>query len=105
MLYTLGFVSGPVASALVTDLVPPQSLGRGLALYNATSWLGGIAGCALTGYGVQCVGTTPTLLAGACVPLLATGLLASIGRRRHAAAGAAGHKQPVPPVELLPARA
>jgi MFS family permease len=102
MLYTLGFVSGPVASALVTDLVPHESLGRGLALYNATSWLGGIAGCALTGYAAQSVGTTPTLIAAAFLPLLAAGLLAPIGRCKHAAEEVPGHKRTMPPVEPQP---
>jgi MFS family permease len=79
MLYSLSFARGPVVSALVTDLVPRESLGRGLALSNATAWLGGIAGSVLTGYGAQNVGTTATLIAGACLPLIAVGLLAACG--------------------------
>ena len=75
MLFTLSFVGAPVGSALVTDLVPREALGRGLAVYNATTWLGGIAGCALTGCASQGLGTTPTLLAGACLPLIAVALL------------------------------
>jgi MFS family permease len=105
ILFTLSFVGGPVGNALVTDLVPREALGRGLAVYNATTWLGGIAGCTLTGYAAQALGTTPTLIAGACLPLLAAGLLAPIGRCKRAVVEAAGHKEPVSPVELLPARA
>jgi MFS family permease len=104
MLYTLSFASGPVGSALVTDLVPREVLGRGLAVYNATTWLGGIVGCVLTGYAVQALGLTPTLIAGAFLPLLAVGLLAPVGRST-CAAEAADHGQPVPPLELLPSRA
>jgi MFS family permease len=80
MLFTLSFAGGPVGSALVTDLVPQESLGRGLAVYSATTWLGGIAGCAITGCAAQCFGLAPTLLAGTCLPLLAVGLLAAGGR-------------------------
>jgi MFS family permease len=76
-LFTLSFVGGPVGSALVTDLVPREALGRGLAVYNATTWLGGIAGCALTGCAAQAMGTIPTLVAGACLTVIAVGLLAA----------------------------
>lgn len=82
MLFTLSFISGPVGSALVIDLVPQESLGRGLAVYSATTWLGGIAGCAITGCATQCFGIAPTLLAGTCLPLMAVGLLAAVGRSR-----------------------
>lgn len=82
ILFSLSFVRGPVCSALVTDLVPQESLGRGLAAYNATTWLGGVAGCALAGLAVQSLGTAPTLLAGACLPLMAVGLLAAVGRAK-----------------------
>jgi MFS family permease len=104
MLYSLSFAGGPVASALVTDLVSRESLGRGLALYNATAWLGGIAGCVLAGYGAQSVGTTATLIAGACLPLIAVGLLAASGlSRRQAKAPSRAEK--TSPVELQPAAA
>jgi predicted MFS family arabinose efflux permease len=68
--------------SLVSDLVPQETLGRGLAMYSATTWLGGIAGCAITGAASQSFGLAPTLLAGACLPLLTTGLLAAVGRSR-----------------------
>jgi MFS family permease len=80
ILFTLSFAGEPAGSALVTDLVPRQALGRALALYNATTWLGGIAGCALTGCAAQGLGTAPTLVAGAFLPLVAIGLLAFAGR-------------------------
>ena len=103
-LYFLSYAGGPVASALVTDLIPRESLGRGLALYNATGWLGGITGCVLTGYGAQSLGTTPTLIAGACLPLVAVGLLvASESCRRPA--GAPSRSAETSPGELHPAAA
>jgi MFS family permease len=104
MLYTLSFAGGPVGSAMVTDLVPREALGRGLALYNATTWLGGIVGCMLTGYAAQSLGTTPTLIAGVFLPLLAAGLLVPIGRYKRAAVEASSHKDTFQPVEPLPAR-
>jgi predicted MFS family arabinose efflux permease len=104
VLNCLWYAGAPVASALVTDLVPRESLSRGLALYNATTWLGGIAGCVLTGYAVQSVGMTPTLIAGACLPLIAVSLLAASGLcRRPATAPSATDKSS--PVELQPAAA
>jgi MFS family permease len=104
VLSCLWSAGAPVASALVTDLVPRESLSRGLALYNATPWLGGIAGCVLTGYAVQNVGLTPTLIAGACLPLIAVGLLAASGliRRPAQSPGRAGRTSPV---EAQPAAA
>lgn len=103
MLYTLSFAGGPVGSAMVADLVPREALGRGLALYNATTWLGGIVGCMLTGYAAQSLGTTPTLVAGAFLPLLAAGLLAPIGRRKRLNRESSSHKDRLQPVEPLPA--
>jgi MFS family permease len=103
MLYTLSFAGGPVGSAMVTDLVPREALGRGLALYNATTWLGGIVGCMLTGYAAQSLGTTPTLIAGSFIPLLAAGLLVPIGRRKRLVAEGSSHKDRLQPVEPLPA--
>jgi len=37
----------------------------------------------LTGYAAQSVGTTPTLIAGAFLPLIAVGLLAAAGQWSH----------------------
>jgi len=104
-LYTLSFAGGPVGSAMVTDLVPREALGRGLALYNATTWVGGIVGCMLTGYAAQSLGTTPTLIAGAFIPLLAVGLLVPIGRGKRAALKGSAHKGTLQPVEPLPSAA
>jgi MFS family permease len=105
VLFTLSFVGGPAGSALVTDLVPREALGRGLAVYNATTWLGGIAGCALTGYAAQGLGTTPTLIAGAFLPLLAVGLLAAAGRAGQVQRSAAAPSRKAPSAEPLPATA
>jgi MFS family permease len=100
MLYSLSYAGGPAASALVTDLLPRESLSRGLALYNATGWLGGIVGSVLTGYATQSVGTTPTLIAGACLPLIAVGLLAASGSCRRIEPS---RTDKTSPIELQPA--
>jgi len=105
MLYTLSYAGGPVASALVTDLVPRESLGQGLALYNATGWLGGIVGSVLAGYGAQSVGTTPTLLAGAFLPLIAVSLLAAAGQRSRDRRALPLPSGSAPSVEAMPAAA
>jgi MFS family permease len=68
-------VSGAVGAALVADLVPPKALGKGMSLFNATAWVGGIIGSALTGVAVQSFGATSTLLAAAFLPLFAILLL------------------------------
>jgi MFS family permease len=104
MLNYLWCASAPVASALVTDLVPRESLSRGLALYSATTWAGGVAGCVLTGYATQSVGTKPTLLAAACLPLIAVALLADSGLVRRPRK-AAGRSDRLSAVELQPATA
>lgn len=73
-------VSGAVGAALVADLVPSKALGRGMSLFSATTWVGGIIGCALTGFAVQSFGTTSTFIAGAFLPLIAILLLVLVRR-------------------------
>jgi MFS family permease len=69
------YVSIGVGSALVTDLVPQKSLGRGLSLFGATPWAGAIIGFAGTGYAIENLGLLSTFLLGAFLPLIATILL------------------------------
>jgi MFS family permease len=91
LLFTLSFVGGAVGSALVTDLVAPDSLGRGLALFSATTWVGGIIGCAVTGCAAQSLGITSTLIAGVLLSVIAVILLAPVRRSRQMQAGSATH--------------
>jgi DHA2 family multidrug resistance protein len=86
----LGAVNMGVGSALVTDLVPRESLGRGMSLFNASVWMGGIIGFAGTGYGIQNLGMVTTLVIGVCLTLVATVLLIPI-RQVGPGKGAASH--------------
>jgi MFS family permease len=81
---------GSVGSAMVTDLVPQGSLGRGMSLFTATTWVGGIIGFAGTGYAIQRLGTTSTFMMGPFLPLIAIVLLIPI-RRAERGEGSALH--------------
>jgi MFS family permease len=67
-----------VGNALVIDIVPPQSLGRGLSLFSATSWIGGILGFAGAGYAMQNLGVSTTFIIAMCLPLIGIFLLIPI---------------------------
>jgi MFS family permease len=64
-----------VGSAWVVDLVPQGALRKGIALLNATSWIGGIIGLGGTGHAVETLGMMPTLILAAGLPLIAIVLL------------------------------
>jgi MFS family permease len=89
MLMAVGQDSTTVGSAFVTDLVPPEALGRGLSLFNGVFWVGMVAGLAGSGYAIQSLGVTTTMLVSAALPVLGIGLLASIREARARAAAAA----------------
>ena len=78
LLSLVGSVAGGLGSALVTDLVPQESLGRGLSLFSTMGWIGGIIGYASTGYAIESVGLASTMVAGALVTLVAVALLVPI---------------------------
>jgi MFS family permease len=78
LLSMVGSVAGGIGSAVVTDLVPQESLGRGLSLFSAMGWVGGIVGYASTGYAIQNVGLMPTLVVAVLVSLVAVALLVPI---------------------------
>jgi MFS family permease len=79
-----------VGPALVTDILPRRSLGRGISLFNASTWIGGIVGMGGTGHAMQGLGVAPTFLAAAFLPLVAILLLVLVRpvvKRRLAPAG------------------
>jgi len=78
LLSVLAWISSGVGSALVADLVPQESLGKGISLFSATAWVGGIIGFAGTGHAVQTLGMISTFIVGAFLPLIAIVLLIPI---------------------------
>lgn len=71
----VSYVSTGVGSALVVDLVDRPAVGRGLALFGATGWIGGILGFAVGGYLFPAVGFANGFLAGAILLVVALLLL------------------------------
>jgi DHA1 family multidrug resistance protein-like MFS transporter len=70
----MGSVAGAansVGQAMATDLVPPESLGRGMSLFHSSMWVGAILGFTATGYAVEALGAPATFLAGAVLSLVA----------------------------------
>ena len=78
-------VSLAVGPALVTDLVPPESLGKALAWFGFAPSTGGIIGFATTGYAIQTFGTTITFIAGGVLTLIAIAFVMQVQRARQPA--------------------
>ena len=79
---------GSIGSAWVTDLVSRASLGKGLALFGASSWIGGIIGFGLAGALLQHLGLAPTFIIGGCLGLSAVGFLIPIQAKSRRGSGA-----------------
>jgi predicted MFS family arabinose efflux permease len=60
---------------VLANLVPRESVGRGISLFSTTTWVGGIIGYAGTGYAIQHLGLASTFVIGAFLPLIAIVLL------------------------------
>ncbi len=76
----VSYVSTAVGSALVVDLTPREAVGRGLAVYSAIGWAGGILGFALGGYLFSALGASAFFLLGALLLAIAILLLPPVGR-------------------------
>ncbi len=81
VLVTLIATGTGIASALVTDVVPPEGLDSAMSLFTATNLIAGIIGFAVTGLIVQSLGTRATFMLGAFLPVMAVVLLTAIRRR------------------------
>ena len=49
-------ISGSLASALATDILPPEALGKALPRLNSLNWVAGILGFAASGYVMETLG-------------------------------------------------
>jgi len=63
----MGYVGAGVGHALTTDLVPQESLGKGLAMFDSTFWIGGIIGFSLAGLAIETLGTRTSFIISAMV--------------------------------------
>lgn len=90
-----GTIGAPVGQAMATDRLAPESLGRGLSLYNTGGSIGATIGFICTGYAVEALGTTFTLIGGALLPLIAIILLIPVQRASHMA------KQSMDPAHMI----
>jgi MFS family permease len=75
-------VSLGIGPALVTDLVPQESLGTALSWYGFAPTIGGILGFALTGYAMQTFGMATTFIASAILTLIAMLVVVYVQRVR-----------------------
>jgi MFS family permease len=74
-------IAGSVGRALVVDLVPPGSVGRGMSLFVASLWVGAIMGFTAASYGVEAFGITSTFIVAALLSLIATALIIAMQPR------------------------
>jgi MFS family permease len=75
LLAFISYVSTGIGSALVVDLVDKPSLGRGLAYFGATGWIGAILAFAGGSLAFSAFGLAAGFLLGAALTTVAIGLL------------------------------
>jgi len=76
------YVGYGVGSALITDLVSRESLGKGLSIYSSTNWVGGIIGFGISGVMIQTFGMKSVFVASAIIAFLATISLVFVRREQ-----------------------
>jgi MFS family permease len=72
--------SNSVAQAYAADLTPAHAMGRGMSLFHSSSLFAGVVGMGGAGYMMQTIGLNPTFLFGACLSLIAIGILLFLRR-------------------------
>jgi len=68
-------ISGSLASALATDILPHQALGRSLPVLGTMAWASGVMGFAGSGYVIESLGANVLYLIVALMSLAAVGLI------------------------------
>jgi MFS family permease len=79
-------IGGSLASALATDILPRQSLGRSLPVLGTMAWASGVLGFAGSGYAIETVGAGNLYLIATLLSLVAAGLVGMLPGRRPVAA-------------------
>ena len=79
----VSYVSTGVGAALVVDLVDRPAVGRGLALFGATGWIGAIIGFLAGGEAFNTMSNASAFLLGALVLVVAILLLPAIAHQLH----------------------
>jgi len=74
--------SNGIGNALVTDLIPRESVGKGLAIFNSGMWIGGVIGFITAGYILQNLGFLLAFIIGGCLVVVSLGLLIPIQNRQ-----------------------
>ena len=75
-------IGGSLASALATDILPPQALGRSLPLLGTMTWAAGVLGFAGSGYVIETFGASNLYLIATLLSLVAAGLTSTLPVRR-----------------------
>jgi MFS family permease len=74
-------ISGSLASALATDILPPQSLGRSLPVLSTMAWASGVLGFAASGYVIESLGARDLYLIATLMSIVAVGLIGMLPGR------------------------
>jgi MFS family permease len=74
-------ISGSLASALATDILPPQALGRSLPVLSTMAWASGVVGFAASGYLIETLGTGNLYLIATLLSVVAAGLIGMLPGR------------------------
>jgi MFS family permease len=75
-------IGSSLASALATDILPPQALGRSLPLLGTMTWASGVLGFAGSGYAIETLGASNLYLIATLLSLAAAGLMGLLPRQR-----------------------